>query len=178
MLPALTQQEKWGGNQRFAFLQRRMLAGKAELHFPECSWPCLLPGERLRDPVTGSSLLLNYSPYYLFVVFLHLTVCLVHLIGGLLLLPARPPEPNSLLRLIYDSEAAETHPAAPSPPAQAAGGDGGKQTGARMGTVTMGTAMVQPGSDQNQPLQGMEASQQPPPAPGISPGHRCSWQST
>lgn len=99
--PALAQQEERGENQRFPSLQKRLLAGKAELHFPECSWPCLLSGERLRDPATGSSLLLNYSPYYLFVVFLHLTVSLVHLIGGLLPLPARSPEPNSLLGLIY-----------------------------------------------------------------------------
>ena len=69
-------------------------------------------------------------------------------------------------------------PAAPSPPAQAAGDDGGKRAGARTRPVTAGMAVVQPGPDQNQPLPGMEASQQPPPASGISPGHRCSWQGT
>lgn len=98
--PALVQPEERAENWRFPSLQRRMPAeDEGRTTLPRVL--LALPGERLRDPDTSSSLLLYYSPSCLFVGFLHLTVCLIHLIGGLLPLPARAPEPNSLLGLIY-----------------------------------------------------------------------------
>lgn len=97
---ALVQPEERAENQRFPSLQRRMSAeDEGRTTLPRVL--LALPGERLRHPDTSSSLLLYYSPSCLFVGFLHLTVCLIHVIGGLLPLPARPPEPNSLPRFIY-----------------------------------------------------------------------------
>lgn len=167
--------EEWGEKPRFSSCQGRMWAEKAGLHFPECSWPCLPPGERLRDPATSSSLLLNYSDYYLFVVFLHLTACLVHLIGGLLpYLPVRQ-SPAHYWGLFISSEAAAAHPAALSPPAQAAGGDGGKRAGATAGPPTAtgppaaSTATVLMGRCRSSLLPWLTSAQ--------AAGHRRSWQS-
>lgn len=63
--------------------------------------------ERRRDSAASSSLLLNYSYYCLFVVFLHLTAFLVHLIGGLL--PHLPihQSPTHYRGLFMSSTAAE-----------------------------------------------------------------------
>lgn len=123
----------------------------------------------LRDPATSSSLLLNYSDYYLFVVFLHLTACLVHLIGGLLpYLPIRL-SPTHYWGLFISSEAAAAHPAAPSPPAQAAGGGGGRRAGATAGPPAASTATVLARRCHSSLLLWLTSAQ--------ATGHGRSWQS-
>lgn len=163
--PALVQAEERAEKQRFPSLQRRMSAeDEGRTTLPRVL--LALPGERLRDPDTSSSLLLYYSPSCLFVGFLHLTACLIPVIGGLLPLPARPPEPNSLSGLIYEQRGSRNAPCSSFLSSSGTGSWGRwrKSSRNRDGSVT--AAKNWPGPGQSQPLPCTEASQQHPAAPG------------
>lgn len=110
----------------FLSCQQRMSAGKAELHFPECSWPSMLPRKG-----KGLSCQLLPAPKLFLLLFIcgfSALNCLPRPLNrGIIAPPAHPPEPNSLPGFIYEQHSSRTHPAAPSPPVQAAGGDGQRQ---------------------------------------------------